>query len=420
MNILMLAPDYPPRLGGVSEYSHRLATHLNHLGHVVRVVTEPASQDAITGLCDDDMSPIRHEAVRLWWRRPANIRSPASALRALNWLRYQVNYLRAASSLYREIGWAGVDIGGFDCALLTWLSPAAADHVLHLYKHRALSYCVLVHGKEVTALVHRRQQGCLDARDGMLLQTLSSAEKVFCASAFTRNEVLKLGVAAEDVVILHPAISIDLVRAGQQAPRPSGRGPAARRPLLVGLGRLVERKGFDQAILAIRALLDRGVEVDYVILGDGPDRVRLQELVQKQGLSDHITMMGSITESQKREWLSQASLFVLPVRELANRDVEGYGIVFLEAAAFGVPAIAGSSGGAPEAVLHGKTGLVVDPNSVDEIASAIERVLADRAWHECMSDNAREHAARQTWDKVAERFLSETRQLFEVEHAGCQ
>ena len=419
MNILLLTPDFPPKLGGVAEYAFQLAAHLKRQGQTVCVVTQPIGEGAGEVTWGDDIAPIRHEALRLWWRRPGKMNSPMAALRTLNWLRYQANYVRAASSLYVEIDRASTEVGGFDFALLTWLSPAAADYALRLSRVKSLPYCVLVHGKEVTALVDRCDRGDLDVRDRMLLETLYQAERIFCASAFTRGEALKLGLEQERVGVLHPAISGELIGVGQQAPGQPRSRPDGRRTLLVSLGRLVERKGYDQAIFAVERLLERGVEVNYAILGDGPARLRLQKLVDERGLRDRISIAGSITEDQKRQWLSEASLFVLPVRELADRDVEGYGIVFLEAAAFGVPAIAGRSGGAPEAVLDGETGLVVDPENVDEIARAIERVLADSSLHERLSRQARAHAAQQTWDRVAERFLAETRQLFEVEHAGC-
>lgn len=418
MNILLFAPDYPPQQGGVAEYSAQLADELCKLKQNTCVVTGPRVGGS--RVSQNDLFTIRHNALHLWWRRPHTLNSPVDVLRFISWLKYQISYVYSAFSLYKNIDSWQRKMDGIDIVLLTWLSPAAADYVLHYYRKRSLPYCVLAHGKEITTLVDRKERYLLDARDMMLLETLSFAERTFCASAFTRDEVLKLGVGCERVSILHPGVSAELIRIGRQAPTLHPREQDGFKPLLVSLGRLVERKGYDYVIYAVEALLARGIEVDYMILGDGPERLRLQQLINERGLNGVISMSGPITECEKHEWLSKASLFVLPVRELADRDVEGYGIVFLEAAAFGVPAVAGRSGGAPEAVLDGETGLIVDPEDVDQIADAIECVLTDRALHERLSVKARAHAAQQTWGRVAERFLSEIRPLFEVEHAGCR
>ena len=143
-----------------------------------------------------------------------------------------------------------------------------------------------------------------------------------------------------------------------------------------------------------------------VIAGGGPYMTALQELAERLGVSEHVTFTGGVPAAELPAYHAMADVFAMPCRTRgAGLDVEGLGIVFLEASAAGVPVVAGSSGGAPETVQHNKTGLVVDGRSVDQIVDAISSLLADPDRAAKMGAAGRNWASTHwRWDDLAGRL----------------
>ncbi len=151
------------------------------------------------------------------------------------------------------------------------------------------------------------------------------------------------------------------------------------RPRCVAVGRMVRQKGFDTLVRAWSQVADRLPEAELVLVGDGPDARRLRGLVLRLRLTGSVRFTGPLRRDEVAALLPTATVFALPVRtRLAGLNPEGLGLGFLEAAASGLPVIAGRSGGAPETVRDGVTGRVVDPDDVDGLAAAITDLLADR------------------------------------------
>ncbi len=151
-----------------------------------------------------------------------------------------------------------------------------------------------------------------------------------------------------------------------------------QRPTVVCLSRLVPRKGQDMLIRALPSIRRRVDGAALVIVGGGPYLDTLRGLAERFGVADHVTFTGGVPFAELPAFHAMADVFAMPCRTRgAGLDVEGLGIVFLEASATGVPVVAGSSGGAPETVQHNKTGMVVDGNSVEQIADTVSELLAD-------------------------------------------
>ncbi len=145
------------------------------------------------------------------------------------------------------------------------------------------------------------------------------------------------------------------------------------------MSRLVSRKGQDSLIKAVPAILASVPDARVLIVGDGPEAPRLRGLVDALGLGGQVTFAGSIPWSDLPAHYAAADVFAMPCRTRGSGlDVEGLGIVFLEASASGLPVIAGRSGGAPETVQPGRTGTVVDGRDVPELAAAVTDLLCDR------------------------------------------
>ena len=177
--------------------------------------------------------------------------------------------------------------------------------------------------------------------------------------------------------------------------------------LVLSVGRLQPRKGFDQVIRAMPHLLKEGVDINYALIGIGDDLDRLQQLARDHGMTDRVHFLGHVSYEDLPRWYNACDVFVMPNRDI-NGDTEGFGLVFLEAAASGKPAIAGIAGGTGSAVVHGETGLRVDGESVPEIAKAMLRLLSDADEAERLGDNARQRVLA---NFIHKRRVDQLRQL---------
>lgn len=174
---------------------------------------------------------------------------------------------------------------------------------------------------------------------------------------------------------------------------------------LLALCRLIDWKGIDVAITALRQLRLEGRKAQMVIAGIGPDLERLKEIVKTSDLSDRVTFAGRVEGGRKSALFGSADLYLQPGRQIDDQ-CEGFGITYIEAGLFRLPSLSGKAGGAPDAVLHEKTGLVVDGEKLDEVVIALQGLIdePDRASH--MGDAAYEQAQTLLWDRQIEEVLA--------------
>lgn len=176
-----------------------------------------------------------------------------------------------------------------------------------------------------------------------------------------------------------------------------------RRPRLISVARLQPHKGLDQVIKALPALIRLFPQLVYVIMGEGPDRDRLQQLITDCGVSGHVLMTGTVDAEQRSAWLGAGDVFVLPGRPAGDR-IEGFGIAFMEAAWLGLPALAGRDGGGGEAVLQRETGLVCDGADADAVFDALHELLSDEALRHRLGAAAAQRARDFSWDRIVEQY----------------
>jgi phosphatidylinositol alpha-1,6-mannosyltransferase len=157
---------------------------------------------------------------------------------------------------------------------------------------------------------------------------------------------------------------------------------------------------------ALPAILRTHPETRYLVVGEGPDRPRLERLAHTLGLEHRVSFLGRLELSEIVELYSLADLFVLLSRE-EPPDVEGFGLVFLEAAACGLPSVGGRSGGIPDAIDEGHTGWLVDPNNVEEIAATIAGLLQRPDQLRRASELCLATAPEKSWQRVADTILQE-------------
>jgi len=211
--------------------------------------------------------------------------------------------------------------------------------------------------------------------------------------------------------VLHPGCDTERFR-----PRETGSelrqrvlGHHCGKKVILTIGNLVERKGHDMVIKALPKVLRVVPDAIYLIVGDGACRPKLEDLASEMGVRDHVVLAGYLSDHHLPEIYALGDVFVMPSRaRIENCDVEGFGLVFLEASACGKPVIAGRSGGIPDAVDHGVTGYLVDPGDPDEIAEYLIRILQDPTLAGRLGESGRKRVLREfTWDH----FASKLRQI---------
>lgn len=197
-------------------------------------------------------------------------------------------------------------------------------------------------------------------------------DHVSTISDYTRSRIAPALSSATTEHMIRLAPPIDLERF-----RPADDDHRQPRPVVVAVGRMVRQKGFD-VLLRAWALRTVDHDAELLLVGDGPRSAALRRLAGLLGVRESVHFAGKVPRDRIPDLLRSASVFALPVRtRLAGLNPEGLGLGFLEAAASGLPVIVGRSGGAPETVIDGTTGYVVDPDDLHELASRIDGLLAD-------------------------------------------
>lgn len=344
--------DYPPSHGGIQYYAARLATELKALGLPTIVV---APQQSGASAYDVAATPT----VRRF--------SGGGALR----------FVTAALEFAR----ARMIVRDRDTIALSWRPAIAVALFPRLLRGRLT---VLVHGTELAVA-----PGSL--REQLLRFVLRRADRVVANSTFVAERTRALGIA-RSVEIVHPGVDV----------HPGERAPAAT-PTVLFVGRLIARKGIDRLIDAIALLRDRNIALN--VIGDGPLRPALEQQVRDLDVADRIRFVGAVDDATRDRAFAEAWCFAMPSRA-QGEDIEGFGIVYLEAAIAGLPAIGGRGSGAEDAIVEGVTGLLVDGNDPHAIAGAISALIDDPRRAAEMSRAGRERALRDfSWRANAQAFV---------------
>jgi phosphatidylinositol alpha-1,6-mannosyltransferase len=205
---------------------------------------------------------------------------------------------------------------------------------------------------------------------------LQRADRIFANSDFTRETLISLiGVAPERVAMTYPTIDVERYRPGLPfSDLRAGLGLMDGQALILSVGRLQRRKGFDRVVQSLPGLVGRGLDVHYALVGMGEDWDYLQGIARDLGVADRLHLLGHVSMEDLPRWYNACDLFAMPNRDIAG-DTEGFGLVYLEAGACLKPVIAGRAGGTGSAVLDGVTGLRVDGEKVEEVEAAIAYLL---------------------------------------------
>jgi phosphatidylinositol alpha-1,6-mannosyltransferase len=175
--------------------------------------------------------------------------------------------------------------------------------------------------------------------------------------------------------------------------------------VIVTVARMERRKNHAMLLESVAALRSRGLPVAYVCGGDGEERSRLEELCRARNLQPWVRFTGAVTDEEKRLTFAAGQIHAMPSIQVGPM-IEGFGIVFIEAAAAGLPSLAGNTGGQAEAVLHGETGFVVDGTSLTDVCDALERLVSDPGLRTRMGARGRQWAAENDWARITQKAHS--------------
>ncbi|MBE7681058.1 MULTISPECIES: glycosyltransferase family 4 protein [Paenibacillus] len=245
-----------------------------------------------------------------------------------------------------------------------------------------MKYFPYVHGLDVMGMVNSRLFP-------LLMMILKRSDKVIANSQYTKSKLIELGIHEHQIVIIPPGLNVSkLSGADQSVEDVRDKYDLHGKKVMITVSRLVERKGHDVTLKAIRQVMKHIPNLKYLICGDGPYRGELERLVIKYGLDSIVVFTGGITDQELHQLYECSDIFIMPSRDIKEKgDVEGFGIVFLEANYYRLPVIAGNSGGIPDAVKDQVTGYLVDPMDDIEIANRIEELVLNEKLAKEMGNN---------------------------------
>ncbi len=343
--VLLVTNDFPPRRGGIQSYLEELVGRLASSGEHELTVYAPKWKGAEA--YDGAAEAAGYRVVR----HPTTLMLPEPSVEA------RMRHL----------------IGRHDIETV-WFGAAAPLALLAGRARRAGAGRVLAstHGHEVG-------WSMLPGARSALRRIGEGADVITYVSSYTRGRFASAFGSHAAMEHLPPGVDTDRFR-----PDPGARTELRRRyglgerPTVVCVSRLVPRKGQDMLIRALPRIRERVDGAALVIVGGGPYLPTLRKLAADHDVADHVVFTAGVPADELAAHHVLGDVFAMPCRTRgAGLDVEGLGIVFLEASASGLPVVAGSSGGAPETVVEGSTGTVVDGRRVDEIATAVGDLLAD-------------------------------------------
>jgi phosphatidylinositol alpha-1,6-mannosyltransferase len=364
---LLITNDFPPRPGGIQQFVHNLA------------VRQPAGSVVV-------YASSWRGAARFDAEQPFEVvREDTSVLLP------KPSVAKRAAALARE----------HDCDTV-WFGAAAPLGLLAggLRRNAGITRAVAItHGHEIgwAALPGARQLLRRIARDNDVITYLGDYQRARLDRALHGLTSLQRLAPGVDVDAFHPGVDGSAVRE---------RYGLGERPVVVCVSRLVPRKGQDMLIRALPAIRRRVPEAALLLVSGGPYRTKLEALARSAGVSSDVIFTGSVPWAELPAHYAAGDVYAMPCRtRAAGLDVEGLGIVYLEASATGLPVVGGDSGGAPDALLEGETGYVVGGRDVDALADRVAELLSDPVKAKAMGVAGRAWVEREwRWEAQAARM----------------
>jgi len=369
----MITSDFPPTVSGISTYYYNLLKYF--------------PPEAVTVLCpwvegcEAFDGSVAFRVIRIRCDTGGTIKSK---------LRRMVSLCVAAFGILmrepiRKVHCGQmVSNGVFACAL----------HML-----LGMRYYVYLHGGDGEKLRRYRYV------NSTIRAVINRSNLTFTNSQSTKDEFVGIGTPARKMEVVTPSVDPTLFTPQIDGTRVRRKFGLEDKRIVLTVARLGAIKGHDRIIRALPAVVKEAPNVVYLIAGDGPERPRLEQLVDECGTRDHVVFAGYVPDEELPEYYAACDVFAMTSIQVPNQDVEGFGIVYLEASACGKPVIGSRTGGVAEAVADGESGLLVDPSNQREIEQVLVRLLSDEAYARQLGEQGRARVEREfSWERSSARL----------------
>ena len=356
---LLITADYPPIVSGISTVFYNI---WKHLSQDRLLILAPRTKD-----CFEFDSKNRIRVLRRYFSLGDNV------LRRM--LRSILLYIYTKQIVKKE-----------NINLLVCGQPMIIGFIGLVFKKQfKIPYHVWVYGGEI--LKFKGNKILL----GMLRVILNNADKIISNSSFTAQVFRDLNIDVAKIVIVSPAVDIEQFRPGIDISDLVREYDLEKKKTIMTVGRLVPRKGNDTIIKCLKRVIEKIPNVVYLIIGEGPNKQNLEVLVKELGLRENVIFAGYVSDEDLPKYYNLCDLYVLPNRETGDFDtIEGFGITFVEAGACGKPVIGGRSGGTSDSILHGVTGVLVEPQDEEMLVNRIIELLVNHELANRLGSQGRE------------------------------
>jgi phosphatidylinositol alpha-1,6-mannosyltransferase len=334
---LLITIDFPPKTGGVANYLSNFSKNLPY--------------NKIVVLADKSVGQTHHHEIKYQLiKEDLNYK--------FFWPHWLKTYFVAKKVIERE---------KIEQIIISHIIPMG--YIALVLK---LPFFVILHGYDITLAKKSIW------KKHWLKKILKASEHIIVNSNFTKREVIETGISENKITIVNPCPNIKYKINDIEKEIIKKELGLVHKKILLSVGRLIERKGFDKVIEALPEILPQIPSLVYIIVGKGPDRERLENLAEKLKVAGNVVIVEDVPDTNLPCYYDLADVFIMPSRVINKEDVEGFGIVYLEANLFGKPVIAGKTGGVEDAVVDNQTGILVNPEDINSIAIAIIKLLTDQ------------------------------------------
>jgi len=246
-----------------------------------------------------------------------------------------------------------------------------------------IKYTVFLHGMDLSFAIINLRKKWLTGK------ILKNADKIICVNSYVAEMTKQAFPDTESkIIIVNPGIENNAKPNEQHLAKLKERYNLENKIVLLSVGRLVKRKGFDTIIEAMPAVLKKMPNLIYIILGDGEEQKNYELQITNYKLKNEVLIINNASDQERDLWYNVCDIFIMPSRNI-NGDFEGFGIVYLEANLAGKPVIAGRGGGVGDAVIDGLNGLLVDPEDINQITSAVIKLAEDQSLRQKLGEQGK-------------------------------
>ncbi|SMF32043.1 phosphatidylinositol alpha-1,6-mannosyltransferase [Paenibacillus barengoltzii] len=366
--ILVITGSFPPDVGGIQNYVYNLCKYSKH----DITVLAPQMEDADGFDSEQDLTIIREPFLKG------------------NFITSGMNLLKAVVRLVKE--------NDFDLILCNHVLVATVGRLLSFFTGKP--FVIITYGKDTLEFLKN------PLLRWVVKTNLKKSKGILTCSEYTKEIVASLHVDSDKIAAILPGVDSKFMRKNKDSRLMQKYNLDDNTTILYTISRLVERKGHDMVIKSLPFIIEKIPNIKYLIIGDGEYRSELEKLVEKLKLQNYVVFAGEAKESELVDHYNIGDIFIMPSRYIENTgSVEGFGIVYLEAAACRKVVIGGNSGGAPEAVGDNSTGILVDPLDTDDIANNVINLLLNKERYNRLASNAEQRAKHQfSHSMVSEQF----------------